>query len=53
MKLRNPIITDAGIVIDPDDDADIIQHQENIILYEFVYDKHTLNCTRIYPYNYD
>ena len=49
MKLRQPVITENGIIIDPDDDAIIIKHSN---VYEFVHDKHCSYSKRIYPYSY-
>lgn len=46
MKTRNSIVTDAGIVIDPDDDAKIVSHEN---YYEIIYDNHVIYCDAIYP----
>ena len=50
MKVKNPVITDNGIVIDPDDDVEVIKHN-NVL--EIAYDKHIIYCEKIYPYHYD
>ena len=50
MKVKNPVITDNGIVIDPDDEFEIIDHSDVL---EIAHDKHTLYCSKIYSYNYD
>lgn len=50
MKISNPIITNTGLVIDPDDDTVIIRHTR---YYEFVHDKYSNYCSNIYPYGYD
>lgn len=50
MKIRDAQTTDTGIVIDPDDDVDIIQH---INFNELLYEGYSLYCNAIYPYNYD
>jgi len=50
MKIRDAQTTDTGIVIDPDDDVDIIQH---INFNELLYEGYSIYCNAIYPYNYD
>ena len=50
MKVKKPVITDNGIVIDPDDDVDIIQH---INFNELLYEGYSIYFMHYYPYNYD
>ena len=50
MKIRKPVITENGIIIDPDDDMTIVKHSK---LYEFVYDTYCIYSKRIYSYNHD
>lgn len=50
MKFRKSIITDNGLVIDPDDDVDIVYHTN---FNEFIYDGYSIYCNTIYQYHYD
>jgi len=50
MKIRNTVITDTGLVIDPDDDVDFIQH---IDYKEIKCGGCSVYCNAIYPYRYD
>ena len=46
MIYKNAIITDTGIVIDPDDETDIVKHDK---FYEIRIDGKVFYCERIYP----
>ena len=48
MRTRNTLTTDTGIVIDPDDDAEIIAHKN---YYEVRTDTGTIYCNYYTPTN--
>lgn len=48
MRIREQIVTDTGILIDPDDDAVILEHEN---YYEFVYGRYCIYSNNFYPGN--
>jgi len=48
MIIRESIVTDTGIIIDPDDDVEIVEHRGMI---EIIYDDGVHYCHDIQEYN--
>lgn len=49
MKLKNSIVTDSGIIIDPDDDVEIVSHEN---YYEIIYDNQVIYCGALHSMDY-
>lgn len=51
MTIKNPMTTDTGITIDPDDvGVEVVEHQSmNDNYYEIIQDDKTFYCKYIYP----
>lgn len=50
MKIKRTLVTDTGIVLDPDDDVEIVDHSDVL---EITHNKHIIYCSKIHNYYYD